>query len=415
MRIRIVMVVMVVALVIAPLAGGVPSQAVAQGFDSPLMRMLATVPFNENTPEWVQFGDVAAWYTAWNIPHVPSLQALDLLPRLPHAYWMMVMPRQTQPPDVMGLNSLIFGDQRSFYGFDFFDVERFITAGNPPDDVTVVQHRADAGEIGATLVASGYEAESLTSRWTLYRILEDYETAIGADVEIPQVGMVGQRNRIALRDDQMIIGRATPLVTGVLDAMSGDTPSMVEVVVYWAAAQALADPFLEDTGPLVGAIMMPGPVIDDPTMALLGATATKEQRDALLAELGDLYAPGSLPVYDLVVFATAHSADAGATYLTMGLVFPTGTDAKAAADVVVERLETYVSARYDRPLSEFWTFDRAAAVDVYGVPVALVTMRIDDPSPATDDSGMPNTAVLSWGDLVYARDIGFLAASAPTD
>jgi hypothetical protein len=36
-------------------------------------------------------------------------------------------------------------------------------------------------------------------------------------------------------------------------------------------------------------------------------------------------------------------------------------------------------------------------------------MRADDPPPTPEDQQMVNSAVLAWVDLVFARDIGFLA------
>jgi len=412
MKTRVMIMILLAALLVVPL-GTVHSRATAQDGESPLLRLLAAVPDTENTREWVQFGDVAAWYAAWNIPRVPSLQALDFLPPVPHAYVVLLMPKQIAPPDALGLDTLIQGDQPAFYGFDFFDTERFIAAAYPPEDVVVVEHRADAAEVGDVLVASGYEAETLAGDWTLYSILGDYETAMATDIEMPFVGKLGQRNRIAIQGDRMIIGRATPPVSAALDVGSGGTPSLAGNPAFAAAAQALGDPSLADTGPLVGAIMMAGPVLSDPVDAMLGGAATQEQRDALLEELGELYAPGSLPVYDVVVFATTHSAETKATYLTLSLAFPSGTDAQAAVDVLVERMETYVSGRTGAPMAERWAFDRAAAVEVGGLPVALVTMRVDDPSPATDDSGRPNTAVLSWVDVLMTLDVGFLAAGEP--
>ena len=41
---------------------------------------------------------------------------------------------------------------------------------------------------------------------TLYSILDDYEISLDL---LPRVGSLGQLNRIALVDKQMIIGRAT--------------------------------------------------------------------------------------------------------------------------------------------------------------------------------------------------------------
>jgi hypothetical protein len=115
-----------------------------------------------------------------------------------------------------------------------------------------------------------------------------------------------------------------------------------------------------------------------------------------------------LPLYSLLAFGTRHSADQGATFLILGVVFPPGTDAEQAASVVENRIGHYVSLRYRQPLDDRWTFDRAFAAEVQGLPVAVIVMRVDDP-PIAPEGERANTAGLSWADLLFALDLGFLA------
>ncbi len=412
MRCRTIVVVILMVVMLASSGSGITSHVAAdEAVSAPLLRLLGTVPDTPGTRELVQFGDVAAWHTAWNVPRMPNWALLELLPRDPHAYWMLTMPRQTAPPSALGLESLRLNDQQAFYGFDFFDIDRFIGAGRPPDELTVAEQRADPAQVGATLTASGYEAQDLASGWTLYSILDDYAFALRSDLGLPHVGVTGMRNRIALHDNQMIIARATPVVTAALDAINGDAPSLAADPAFAAAAQALDDPSLADTGPLVGAFLMQGPVMADPALLILGPAATNEQIDALRAQLGDAYGPGTLPVYGVAAFFTSHTP--GATYLTLALVFPPGADAQAAAGVLAERLQTYVSVQTQAPLTDRWTFDRSAGVTANGLPVALVTMRVDDPPPAPEDSTLANASVWAWSNMIYSRDYGFLGVGEP--
>jgi hypothetical protein len=116
-----------------------------------------------------------------------------------------------------------------------------------------------------------------------------------------------------------------------------------------------------------------------------------------------------LPLYTMVAFGTRHSHDAGATFLILALVFPPGTDAQAAADAVGARLRDYVSVRYQTTLEDRWTFDRAISAEVDGLPVALVVMRAADPPPTPEEEPLARAGVFSWIDLIFARDVGFLA------
>ena len=95
-----------------------------------LLRYMPDVP--EVRESLVYYGDMAAWHASWNVPPIGSLAALDLLPRYPHAYWMFIMPNQTLPPEPLGIQYLLMDEMRSFYGFDIFDTDRFITGGTLP-------------------------------------------------------------------------------------------------------------------------------------------------------------------------------------------------------------------------------------------------------------------------------------------
>ena len=350
----------------------------ASGQDDPapneFLRLLSFVPDTPSTRGWLTFGDPSAWHTSWDVPRLDSVEDLDALERDPRAYWMQILYRQTLPPDSLGVRYLMVGDQREFYGFDFFQMDRFIQAGQPPETVTYVEHHADPAEIAARLLANGYTASEQANGWTLYSFGEDYEM----NREGPRVGMFGDLNRIALRDNQMIIARATEVVVQAIEAET-DQPSLAGDPSYAAAAQAIFDPALDDTGELVGVMTLDEAVTMDPAF-LLGENASEADVEALREQLGMEDWP-ELPMYDMVAFATRHAE--GASYLIAALVFPPATDEQAAADALASRVQDYISTRYGEPLSDRWTFDRALGVEANGLSVALLVMRVDDPPPDT--------------------------------
>jgi len=380
-------------LVILLLLPALPALGSQQGQESPLLTLLRFVPDTPNNREMVSFGDVAAWDSSWGVPQIDTVDELNALKRDPKAYWMLIMGKQTAPPNNLGIQYLLQGDMRPYYGFDFFNVDRFISAGLPPDIITVVEHHLDAAQIGAALTASGYTAQALDGAAKLYSLLGDYEIPPLSDSTIPQVGKLGALNRIALIDQQIIISRATADVTAALDAQSGTGTSLADDPAYAAAVQALDDPSLSDTGDLVGVMMIGG------------------EQVLQLGTLPEGQAPGgTLPPYTLLVFATRHTP--GASYLTLAVVFPAGADVKAAVETLANRLTNYVSLVTRQPLTDRWTFDRSSGVEASGLPVALVTMRVDDP-PIAPEGERANTRVLSWADMVYRRDVGFLAIAPP--
>ncbi|MCX9080548.1 MAG: hypothetical protein OIN84_21485 [Candidatus Methanoperedens sp.] len=373
--------------------------------ESDLLRLLRYVPDVPEVRETlVYYGDLAAWHTSWNVPRINTIDELEALDRDPHAYWMFILPRQTAPPEPLGMQYLFTDDQRAFYGFDVFGVDRFISAGAPPAQITVLDHRLDSGDITAALTASGYEAEAVPGG-TLYHQFEDSEAPIMSDVEVPRVGQFGALNRIALLDASptLLISRNTGDVLASLAAAQGEQPSLAGDPFYAAAAQAVLDPSLADTGELVGVLFMFGPVPMDPATFMLG-----DDMDAIREQFEQMVGDKPLPLYMLTAFATRHTP--GASYLTLAVVFPPETDATAAAAILADRLQNYTSLTTGEPLTDRWTFDRASGIEVDGLPVALVTMRVDDPPPAPVDAAMPNAGVFSWYDMVLRLDLGFLAA-----
>jgi hypothetical protein len=391
MRIRLILLLSAMALLWAP--GGAAS---GQDDGSALIDWLAFVPATpQNVENLVYFGDLEAWHTSWGVPRVSRFEQLDVLDPDLRAAWMFTMPTQLVPPEALGMQYLLLDEQRPFYGFDIFAIDRLLSGGAPPDSVTVLEHRLDPAAIGDTLIASGYEAGDVDGG-TLYSMLDDYEISFEG---LPRVGSLGQLNRIALVDDRIIIGRATAPVTGALAAAQGETPSLAAMPMWVAGAKALDDPALDGTGELVAAMLWQTLITDDPLTMLAPASAQPTPQFS-----------DPLPVYTLLAFGTRHTE--GASYLVLAVVFPPDTDAAAAADILAERLQNYVSLATREPLADRWTFDRTAATEIDGWPVALAVMRVDDPAPAEPDQP-PARVSISWSELIFRRDLGFLIVGEP--
>lgn len=405
-------------LVIALLLGGITAGAPRTHAQPPepsnaFAQALAFVPDAPGYSEWLTFGDVAAWHTAWGIPRPLNLLTLDMLPEQPHALWMFVLPRQIMPPSALGMDTLFMDDQRPFYGFDFFHVDRVLGAGNPPDDITLIEHNADPEAIAAQLIASGYSAEDLDGGWTLYSILDDYEVALQAagDVEFPRVGMLGQRNRIVLNGQQLITARATAPVMAAVAAHTRDIPALVDNPVYGALAAALSDPLLDGTGALVGVIMQSGlEYLHAPEIMLAGPSMTPEQLAEMREVLGLDDPARLLPPFSAVAFATSHAGDA--SYLTLALAFLPGADTDRVITVLESKMPAYQTLSTQISLADHWSLDRSGAVEANGNPVVLVTMRVENPPPKAAGEPAYRPQVLSWGDLVMRRDLLFLAIAS---
>ncbi|MBI5959639.1 MAG: hypothetical protein HY866_12935 [Chloroflexi bacterium] len=382
---------------------GVPGVSGQDSSENDLLRLLHFVPDTPETRAWLTFGDLATWHTSWNVPRIDNVEQLEALDRDPYAYWVFIMPTQTMPPDVLGAQYLLSDDIRAIYGFDLFNMDRFLYAGEPPDDISVVEFSFDGTQIANALTTTGYEAVPLETGGTLYQILGDYETDLPGSTGLPRLGMLGRLNRIALLDGQMVIGRATAPVTNSLATQQGTVPSLADDPAYIAAANAMEDWSM--LGDLTGAALISGAQFPDAYSVGLdiGPLPLKEVRDTLLAQ----YQADPLPHFDVALFSTRHAP--GATYLGLVLVFPPGTDAEAAAHTLANRLQTYTSLLSGESFAERWVLESDSHAAINGLPVAMVTMRVDDPEPAPPGD-RANTAILGWANMLYRRDMAFLFA-----
>lgn len=393
---RFVPLLMAAALALTVTLSPLAAPAAAQDDANPLLELLALVPqaaAQDNA--LVTYGDLAAWHAATGIPRVDDVAGVEALTDLERAWLLYVMPRQTAPPSSLGIQYLFQEDMRPAYGFDLFAVDRFVATDTPPANITVIDTGLDPARVGDALLATGYAAEAIDGG-TFYRILDDYEVALGAD--LPRVGILGTLNRIVVLDSgAIVIARADEVAQSVLDARAGSVPTLDDDPRYVAAADALHQLSQSDMGALVGAIFHNGAVPGDPAALLRGQPLAEEE----------IVAP--LPLYMLAAFGTYRSH--GATFLALAVVFPPGVMVRQAADTLAGRLTDYVSLATQAPLSDRWTFDRAFATEGGDLPVAVVVMRIDDPPPPAEGE-RPNTAILAWTDLIYRRDLGFLIPSA---
>jgi hypothetical protein len=373
-----------------------PASANPNTTAGPLLELLRYIPDDPAHRQFLSFGDAAAWHSAWAMPCVENFEAVQNLPSPRREQWLFALPLQTLPPPVLGTQYLAVEEMGDMYGFSMYDAERYLDAGQPPDNFAVIDISADQEQIVATLRAFGYLCTA-DDQGYLCSIGEDYE----ADLQSPSlVGRLGGLNRIAVLDGRLIIGKATSLITNALASDAGDKRSLADDPFYQAASHALAHPTMVENGALVGVLLNGMPFFEDPLVMLdRGNSAIQEQ----LAR----YAAEPLPSFALAAFATYRGS--GASYLTVALVFPIGVNAEAAAATLAERLQTYVSPVTGVPLDGDWAYEDASAVEAAGLPVALVTMRVDDPEEEADESWH----IFSWANLIFRRDVHFLMNGPP--
>ena len=367
------------------------------------LEFLGYIPDQPENRKFVAFGDAAAWYTSWNVPRVYSVEEVNNLDDTSRAYWMGAMLVQTYPPDCLDWQSIFSYSIRDAYGFDLFDIDRFIYAGQPPKVVSILEFDTSSQRIANALTKKGYAAEELAPGWVLNSLNKDYELNMQAEMRVEKLGNL---NRILLSDHLMIIGKASEVVAPALEAHNDQDPSLADDKTYIASIQALQDPSLKETGELVGVIWMDGAEFTSQTHNIVNMT--ESQRQDLIEKYG-LY--NDLPEFSLAAFATRHSLKEGATYLILALVFPKGADAEAASQVLQERLEKANSWRFRTPWLQVLNAadEKVYAVQAGGLPVTLAVFRLDDPElKVINEGSRPMARVRAWMDFVATRDLMFL-------
>lgn len=374
--------------------------AAGQGDSPEAAALLTLLRFVPDAPEYRAFlvyGDAAAWHAAWDIDRPDSQAALERMSRVDRAYWLSILYQQTAPPDSLGVLYLGTEDvrQRDTYGFNFFDVDRFLAAGEPPDWITLAYLGVEPEAVSAALLESGYAETALAGGGLLYSQRDDYAFDAASPL---RSGVSSDMNRVALLDGLTLTGPATDLVTaaaqaGAVDAAGGEAPSLADDPAYQAGVAALTSGAASaEAGLLVGAIF-----IDGMQFAV-------EADDASLADVAPL------PPVSLAAFGTRHTP--GMSSLMLAAVLPPGSDPAAAAEDLGRRLRRYYSRGIGVLLADYWQVETMVGREYGGLPVALVVLRVDDPPPTPDEQPLVDAHVLSWWELIARWDVGFLAFAA---
>jgi len=277
-------------------------------------RMLGFLPFSFLEEHDIWFGDPGAAKELYGLDHLNSLEALEQLP---------VEERR----EAMGKIGGIYVPQSTgnYYklapliGFDSFMINRAVFNDTPPPwGFSVIEGNFDEVLIAGKLTEQGYEQAEYgpyTYYWKNDDMKVDIRSEIGGQV-------LAQLNRVAVLDNTLVIAPATGIVTGVLDAMMGDAPSVIDN----SACEALA----ESLGDVLAAVL----ITPDRVMKL---TPTQPAPPFDFAAAADW---GTLHPYDML--GIGYRDDGEERYWDISLYYDDTSAAAADAAELVSRLESYI-------------------------------------------------------------------------
>lgn len=268
------------------------------------------------------------------------------------------------------------GPYRDAFGFDLFQVEREISAGQPPDAFSRMEGVFDADAVNAKLRSGGYTAADYNG--AAYSTIRG-DSEIGTLTDPRARLALARMNRIAVNGERIIAAPRTTLLAGALDAEARRGVTLDQSQTLRALAAVLGDVTSMATLP-------PG------TVDAVGAVRQPEQLAA------DTRGWGMLRVPEL---AAMGYTDRGNFQRTMhvALVYANPADAAADAPELVKRLTGYRSLRRRQPLLPIFATavtSRTATAFTKGVLIADVALL---PEP---------TQGRLWLDLLFSRDTLFL-------
>lgn len=309
------------------------------------------------------------------------------------------------------------GSWPTLLGFDFFDVDREIFFGSPPGDGLALLGRFDPDAVARAFAARDYTATEVRER-TLLCGPGGCDSGLQLDLERrdpgnPFGGQLGRLEPLAVSTSDLLSSASGDTVRAMLAAADGTAPSLASDPAYRAAAEAVAAEV-----PVTQATLIPSALVgaDVVGMLLVGGEEAKARLEAIAATFEPIPPP------ELIAFSDA--ATSSEQIATIALVYRDAVDARRAADVVPERLETMESVRVLRPIRDL--LDERGVGPVAGQvwtsadgsrSVAVITLRA--PLPAAEPD--PGTGTLMSSSLTYrmlvdmltSRDTMWLAPELP--
>ena len=330
-----------------------------------LLRMLALVPQHPDLPgrHGVWFADAGRQKRNYGFERVDSFAAYQALNDRDRQRFNQVVGR-TPHSDMAGQQ--YGGRLRELTGYDYWQVEREVYAGDPPTVWSRLEGRFDSAAITQALTARDYTTATYRGRSILSRGA-DHEFSLQHPISRL---MLARLNRVALDERAFAAAPTTELIQTGVDAQAGRTPTLGADPDHVAVATAL--------GPVSGA-------------ALLAAATFFGQT----APGGDPNRPRLRP-YRLVGLALR---DDGTTHtMLIALSYAQAADAQAAAPVLRQRLDDYRLQTSGAPLR-----GRAVPEDPQVVTTGERSVVVQ-PLAITAEINL-----WLWVQLLTQRDLRFLA------
>jgi hypothetical protein len=354
--------------------------ATAPQSESALSRALALVPRQAPLPgaEGLSIADLLTQKRNYGLGEATSAEAFRALQSSPAV--LANLTNGLPLPAESGIEHALDPEWREAVGYDFWQVERTISAGSPPNVWSCLEGRFAQGEIAAALGRAGHQPIAYGGATILAR--GDDRQIVDLNQPITRLTLA-RLNRVVLEDGALAATGATALAEAGIDARAGRADTFAADPDYAALAAAL--------GPVVGARLIPAALFAQPQSANPRATPAT----ATPASSADPNRPRLNP-YRLVGLGLR---DDGTTHtMLVALVYADVAAARAAAPTLRQRATDYQLLATRQPLRERAVAGEPTVVEGSGRATVVLPLAIAD----TANLGL-------WQRMFFQRDYGFLA------
>ncbi|HEY8598344.1 MAG TPA: hypothetical protein VIL85_07930 [Thermomicrobiales bacterium] len=360
--------------------GATRTPAIGTPGASALARALALVPQRAPLPgtEGLAFADLLTQKRNYGLGEATSAAAFQALQDAPAV--LANLTNGLPLPTESGVEHALDPEWREAVGYDFWQIERTISAGSPPNVWSRLEGRFAQPEIVAALGRAGHQPVTYDGATILAR--GDDRQIVDLNQPITRLTLA-RLNRVVLEEGALTATAATALAEAGIDARAGRLDTFAADPDHAALVAAL--------GPVVGARLITAELFFRPQSANPRATpsAASPVRSA---------APGrpKLNPYRLVGLGLR---DDGTTHtMLVALVYADAAAARADAPILRQRATDYQLLATRQPLRE-----RA----VVGEPTVVVD---GDRATLVLPFAIADTANLGlWQRMFFQRDYGFLA------
>lgn len=290
-----------------------PSCSDSENVTTDFGRMLEYVPASFLEEHDVWFGNPAYARQVYDVEDIDNVDALMALPEDEKSKAMKAVNAFLTPAF---LNNHM--QVAPLVGWDGFIIDRSMYHETPPPwTFTVSEGTFDEAVIGEKLLEQGYE-EATYGNHTYYRKNDDMQIYMMSEISS---WVLAKLNRVAVSGNVVITAPATDILTGILDAMSGDTESLEDIPSCLALSEEMGDVFY--------AVLIP-------RERIMKITATQTPY------LFDLEAAsGWEPLHEWETAALGWRDDGTDRFLVISLYYAEKSDAEADAANLVSRLNDY--------------------------------------------------------------------------